>query len=133
MTSHDVGPPYTTDTHLVYNCGKMCILDKLLPKLKEEGIECQEQDKELHFVLGSRVLIFSQMTRMLDILEDYCLWRDYEYCRLDGQTPHTERQVYMCMCICVYICVYICYVCTYVLCVYVCVYMYVCMCLHVCI
>lgn len=42
---------------------------------------------------GSRVLIFSQMTRMLDILEDYCYWRNYEYCRLDGQTPHEERQV----------------------------------------
>ena len=32
------------------------------------------------------------MTRVLDILEDYCLWRNYEYCRLDGQTPHDERQ-----------------------------------------
>lgn len=42
---------------------------------------------------GSRVLIFSQMTRVLDILEDYCMWRNYEYCRLDGQTPHNERQV----------------------------------------
>ena len=42
---------------------------------------------------GSRVLIFSQMTRMLDILEDYCLWREFEYSRLDGQTPHEERQV----------------------------------------
>ncbi|KRT79177.1 helicase [Oryctes borbonicus] len=71
------GPPYTTDEHLVYNCGKMVILDKLLPKL-------QEQD--------SRVLIFSQMTRMLDILEDYCHWRQYQYCRLDGQTPHEDRQ-----------------------------------------
>jgi len=39
------------------------------------------------------VLIFSQMTRMLDILEDYCLWREFEYSRLDGQTPHEERQV----------------------------------------
>jgi len=39
------------------------------------------------------VLIFSQMTRMLDILEDYCLWREFEYLRLDGQTPHEERQV----------------------------------------
>lgn len=71
------GPPYTTDEHLVYNCGKMVILDKLLPRL-------QEQD--------SRVLIFSQMTRMLDILEDYCHWRGYNYCRLDGQTPHEDRQ-----------------------------------------
>ncbi|KAG8448015.1 hypothetical protein GDO86_015208 [Hymenochirus boettgeri] len=72
------GPPYTTDTHLVYNSGKMVVLDKLLSKLKEQG---------------SRVLIFSQMTRLLDILEDYCMWRGYEYCRLDGQTPHEQREV----------------------------------------
>lgn len=36
------------------------------------------------------------MTRMLDILEDYCFWREYEYSRLDGQTPHEERQVLCC-------------------------------------
>lgn len=71
------GPPYTTDEHLVYNCGKIVILDKLLPKLRDQG---------------SRVLIFSQMTRMLDILEDYTLWRGYPYCRLDGQTPHEDRE-----------------------------------------
>uniref|UniRef100_A0A671L9N2 SWI/SNF-related matrix-associated actin-dependent regulator of chromatin subfamily A member 5-like n=1 Tax=Sinocyclocheilus anshuiensis TaxID=1608454 RepID=A0A671L9N2_9TELE len=72
------GPPYTTDLHLVVNSGKMVVLDKLLPKLKEQG---------------SRVLIFSQMTRVLDILEDYCMWRNFGYCRLDGQTPHEERQI----------------------------------------
>lgn len=71
------GPPYTTDTHLVENSGKMCLLDKLLPRLKEQD---------------SRVLVFSQMTRMLDILEDYCLWRSYKYCRLDGQTSHEDRE-----------------------------------------
>lgn len=70
------GPPYTTDQHLVFNCGKLVVLDKLLPKLQEQG---------------SRVLIFSQMTRMLDILEDYCMWKQYSYCRLDGQTPHEDR------------------------------------------
>lgn len=31
------GPPYTTDLHLVVNSGKMVVLDKLLPKLKEQG------------------------------------------------------------------------------------------------
>lgn len=31
------------------------------------------------------------MTRMLDILEDYCWWRQYKYCRLDGQTSHEAR------------------------------------------
>ena len=43
--------------------------------------------------VGSRVLIFSQMTRVLDILEDYCMWRGYEYCRLEGNTSHEARQV----------------------------------------
>ncbi|XP_076030630.1 nucleosome-remodeling ATPase imitation SWI isoform X2 [Oratosquilla oratoria] len=71
------GPPYTTDYHLVENAGKMLVLDKLLPKLKE---------------MGSRVLLFSQMTRMLDIMEDYALWRCYSYCRIDGQTAHEDRQ-----------------------------------------
>ena len=45
-----------------------------------------------NFFLGSRVLIFSQMSRMLDLLEDYCWWRGYPYCRLDGQTAHADRQ-----------------------------------------
>ncbi|XP_037087225.1 SWI/SNF-related matrix-associated actin-dependent regulator of chromatin subfamily A member 5-like [Pollicipes pollicipes] len=71
------GPPYTTDYHLVENSGKMVVLHKLLPKLQEQG---------------SRVLIFSQMTRMLDILEDYCFWKNYMYCRIDGQTAHEDRQ-----------------------------------------
>ncbi|KAG7192109.1 uncharacterized protein KQ657_002471 [Scheffersomyces spartinae] len=70
------GPPYTTDEHLVYNSYKMLILDKMLKKFKSEG---------------SRVLIFSQMSRMLDILEDYCTFREYQYCRIDGQTEHADR------------------------------------------
>lgn len=70
------GPPYTTDEHLVFNAGKMIVLDKLLKRLKEKG---------------SRVLIFSQMSRLLDILEDYCYFRDYEYCRIDGSTAHEDR------------------------------------------
>ncbi|KAL5459816.1 hypothetical protein EMCRGX_G033193 [Ephydatia muelleri] len=74
------GPPYTTDEHLIQNSSKMYVLDLLLAKLKEDG---------------SRVLIFTQMTRMLDILEDYCIWRDYNYCRLDGQTDHADRQKYI--------------------------------------
>ena len=72
------GPPYTTDEHLVENAGKMVILDKLLRRMKEKG---------------SRVLIFSQMSRMLDILEDYCLFREYKYCRIDGGTAHEDRIV----------------------------------------
>ena len=56
------GPPYTTDEHLVFNSGKMKVLDKLLRNMKEKG---------------SRILIFSQMSRVLDILEDYCQFRTY--------------------------------------------------------
>lgn len=70
------GPPYTTDEHLVFNAGKMIILDKMLKKFKKEG---------------SRVLIFSQMSRVLDILEDYCYFRDYTYSRIDGSTAHEDR------------------------------------------
>lgn len=33
------GPPYTTDLHLVVNSGKMAVLDKLLPKMKAQGME----------------------------------------------------------------------------------------------
>ena len=62
--------------HLITNCGKLCLLDKLLPKLKEQG---------------SRVLIFSQMTRLLDILEDYSVIRGHKYCRIDGQTDYERR------------------------------------------
>lgn len=70
------GPPYTTDEHLVFNSGKMAILDKLLKRMQVDG---------------SRVLIFSQMSRVLDILEDYCVFRDFNYCRIDGTTAHEDR------------------------------------------
>jgi superfamily II DNA or RNA helicase len=63
--------------HLVQNSGKMVLLDKLLLRLRAEGHTC---------------LIFSQMTRMLDILEDYCHTREFEYCRIDGNTGGEERQ-----------------------------------------
>lgn len=59
--------------HLYQNCGKMFLLDKLLKKMKERD---------------HRVLIFSQMTRMLDILEDYLISRGYLYCRIDGNTSY---------------------------------------------
>lgn len=70
------GPPYTTDEHLVQNAAKMVMLDKLLVRLRAQG---------------SRVLIFSQMSRVLDILEDYSVMRGYPYCRIDGSTAHEDR------------------------------------------
>ena len=70
------GPPYTTDEHLIYNAGKMLMLDKILVRMKKQG---------------SRVLIFSQMSRVLDILEDYSVFREHKYCRIDGSTAHEDR------------------------------------------
>lgn len=62
MLLKEPGPPFTTDQHIVDNSGKMVVLDKLLTRMKAQG---------------SRVLLFSQMSRVLDILEDYCWWRGY--------------------------------------------------------
>ena len=72
------GPPYLEGEHLVTASGKLVVLDKLLKKL-------QKQD--------SRVLIFSQMTRQLDILEDYLALRGYDSCRLDGSMGQEDREV----------------------------------------
>jgi SWI/SNF-related matrix-associated actin-dependent regulator of chromatin subfamily A member 5 len=66
--------------HLWENSGKMMLLHKLLIKLKERG---------------SRVLIFCQMTRVLDILEDYFRLIGYQYCRIDGSTSGELRDSQM--------------------------------------
>jgi SWI/SNF-related matrix-associated actin-dependent regulator of chromatin subfamily A member 5 len=58
----------------------MMLLHKLLPKLKSNG---------------SRVLIFSQMTRVLDILEDYFRVIGHDYCRIDGNTDGEKRDSQM--------------------------------------
>ncbi|KAJ8680256.1 hypothetical protein QAD02_016043 [Eretmocerus hayati] len=62
---------------LISQSGKFEKLDELLPKLKDEG---------------HRVLIFSQFTMVLDILEEFLTIRGHRYLRLDGQTPVMERQ-----------------------------------------
>lgn len=68
--------PFEAGEHLVFNSGKMIILDKLLNRLMQKG---------------SRVLIFSQMSQMLDILEDYAIYRGFTYCRIDGKTASCDR------------------------------------------
>jgi len=70
------GPPYFDGPHLWNNAGKMILMDKLLPKLKAQG---------------SRVLIFCQMTRMINILQDYFDLKKYKYCRIDGSTSGEDR------------------------------------------
>lgn len=63
--------------HLYKNSGKLFLLHKLMIKLKEKG---------------HRILIFTQMTRMLDIIEDYLLSMSYNYCRIDGNTTYNDRE-----------------------------------------
>jgi len=57
--------------------GKIELVEKMLPVLKQNG---------------HKVLLFSQMTRMLDILEDYLEYSSYEYCRIDGSVKQKDRE-----------------------------------------
>lgn len=61
---------------IVRAAGKFELLDRLLPKLHRSG---------------HRILLFSQMTRLLDILEVYLRMHDYKFLRLDGSSKTDER------------------------------------------
>lgn len=63
--------------NIINASGKMVLIDKLLPKLKDNG---------------HRVLIFSQMVRCLDILEDYLMYKRYPFERIDGRIRGNLRQ-----------------------------------------
>ena len=62
---------------LIAASGKLVLLDKLLPRLKAQG---------------HKVLIFSQMVKVLDILEDYARGRGFGYERIDGGANASDRQ-----------------------------------------
>lgn len=62
---------------LVSDAGKLSVLDSLLTRLKSQG---------------HRVLIYSQMTRMIDLLEEYMWHRKHRYMRLDGSSKISERR-----------------------------------------
>uniref|UniRef100_A0A3B5KLK3 Chromodomain helicase DNA binding protein 3 n=1 Tax=Xiphophorus couchianus TaxID=32473 RepID=A0A3B5KLK3_9TELE len=57
--------------------GKLTLLQKMLRKLKDQG---------------HRVLVFSQMTKMLDLLEDFLDYEGYKYERIDGGITGALRQ-----------------------------------------
>ena len=63
---------------LITSSGKMMLLDRLLFKLQKDN---------------HRVLIFSQMVKMLDILSDYLRLRGYQYQRLDGTIAAGPRRM----------------------------------------
>ncbi|KAK6289543.1 hypothetical protein POUND7_001084 [Theobroma cacao] len=72
---------YFPDKRLIqFDCGKLQELAVLLRRLKSEG---------------HRALIFTQMTKMLDILEAFINLYGYTYMRLDGSTQPEERQTLM--------------------------------------
>ncbi|XP_063896881.1 chromatin-remodeling ATPase INO80 [Helicoverpa armigera] len=62
---------------LVSDAGKLTALDSLLKRLKERG---------------HRVLIYSQMTKMIDLLEEYMWHRKHKYMRLDGSSKISARR-----------------------------------------
>ncbi|KAI5609911.1 chromodomain-helicase-DNA-binding protein 3 isoform X1, partial [Silurus asotus] len=62
---------------LTKSSGKLMLLQKMLRKLKEQG---------------HRVLVFSQMTKMLDLLEDFLDYEGYKYERIDGAITGALRQ-----------------------------------------
>nr|XP_016476517.1 PREDICTED: CHD3-type chromatin-remodeling factor PICKLE [Nicotiana tabacum] len=63
---------------LLESSGKLQLLDKMMVRLKEQG---------------HRVLIYSQFQHMLDLLEDYCNYRKWQYERIDGKVGGAERQI----------------------------------------
>ena len=69
--------PAETDASIVTVSSKMMVLDRLLSKLKAEG---------------RRVLVYSQFTTMLDIIQDYCNLVDHRFMRLDGSTCLARRK-----------------------------------------
>ncbi|KAF9974153.1 putative DNA helicase ino80 [Actinomortierella ambigua] len=62
---------------LIMDSGKLAVLDKLLVELKRDG---------------HRVLIYFQMTRMIDLIEEYLTYRQYKYLRLDGSSKISDRR-----------------------------------------
>ncbi|KAK9103673.1 hypothetical protein Sjap_020927 [Stephania japonica] len=72
--------PYFNDyskEFIVRSCGKFWILDRILIKLHRAG---------------HRVLLFSTMTKLLDLLEEYLQWRRLVYRRIDGTTSLEDRE-----------------------------------------
>lgn len=65
------------DETIITTSGKMLLLDRLLPAL---------------FDRGHKVLIFSQFKTQLDVLTDYCQYRQWQACRIDGQVAQKDRQ-----------------------------------------
>jgi len=73
---------YHINEDVIRTSGKVELLDRMLPKLK---------------AAGHRILMFTQMTKMMPILEDYFAYRGFSSLRLDGSTTADEREKRMYM------------------------------------
>lgn len=62
---------------LIVDSAKLARLDDLLRELKAGG---------------HRVLLYFQMTKMMDLVEEYLIYRQFKYLRLDGSSPIGERR-----------------------------------------
>lgn len=71
-----INPAQRTDSTIYRVAGKFELLDRILPK---------------YFATGHRILMFFQMTQIMDIMEDYLRWRGYKYLRLDGSVKAEDR------------------------------------------
>ncbi|KAI5839266.1 swi2/snf2-like protein [Morchella snyderi] len=70
--------PADPDNTIVTESGKMMLLDRLVPAL---------------FARGHKVLIFSQFSKMLDIIEEWAsTLRSWQVCRIDGAVSQTDRR-----------------------------------------
>jgi SNF2 family DNA or RNA helicase len=75
-----IGVSYITVPNLdqlLRDSGKLRALDRLLTELKAGG---------------HRALIYCQMTKMIDILEEYMAFRNHKYLRLDGSSKLEDRR-----------------------------------------
>lgn len=71
-----INPDRRTDDSIYRTSGKFELLNRILPKF---------------FATSHRVLIFFQMTAVMDIMEDFLRFKGFKYLRLDGSTKAEDR------------------------------------------
>ena len=75
-----INPLGTISDQIIRSSGKVELLHRMLPKL---------------FKTGHRILIFFQMTKMMDIMADFMNFMGFKFLRLDGSTKTDERASYV--------------------------------------
>ncbi|XP_030847505.1 DNA repair and recombination protein RAD54B isoform X1 [Strongylocentrotus purpuratus] len=73
-------PEYTEGRPLLAHCGKLCVLSEMLRAMHADPTRRE------------RLVLVSNYTQTLDILQALCSIEGYQFCRLDGSTPTAKRQ-----------------------------------------